>query len=48
MNGRIKAEKAVADENAQMARDAVDKYFTRVSEEQLFLQDRLKFLERRT
>jgi serine/threonine-protein kinase len=46
MNRRIQSEKSVADANFQMARDAVDKYFTRVSQEPLLGDDRLKPLRR--
>jgi serine/threonine-protein kinase len=46
MNRRIQAQKAVADSNFEMARNAVDQYFTRVSQEPLLDDDRLKPLRK--
>jgi serine/threonine-protein kinase len=46
LNRRIQSEKAAADANFQMARNAVDKYFTRVSQEPLLDDDRLKPLRK--
>jgi len=47
MNRLIKAEKAVAEKNFQMARNAVDTYFTNVSEEDLLKEDRLQRLRKK-
>jgi tetratricopeptide (TPR) repeat protein len=46
MNRRIQAQKAAADANFEMARNAVDRYFTRVSQEPLLDDDRLKPLRK--
>jgi serine/threonine-protein kinase len=46
MNRRIQAQKAAAEANFQMARNAVDRYFTRVSAEPLLGDDRLKPLRK--
>ena len=46
MNRRVEAEKAVSDANFQMARDAVDEFFTRVSNEKLLDEGRLKPLRK--
>jgi serine/threonine-protein kinase len=46
MNRRIQAQKAAADANFEMARNAVDRYFTRVSLEPLLDDDRLKPLRK--
>ncbi len=46
MNRRVEAEKAVSDANFQMARDAVDEFFTRVSNEKLLDEGRLKTLRK--